>query len=300
MFLFIVMTIAELLAQSAQNLSQVPGVMSDMNKARLVRSANAGLDEFVTALPGTRRRERTAVRLDEAITKAITVTLNSKTIAFDAFADQASYLGRTVSIDVDSGRYNRLQSLNTLLFENSAPTGAATMQIASDAILLGGLEDVVEGEVVLSWGSGNKTLIHGKPEDWRRDSREFTAHVGQPQYWWCEGLSGISGGSNPQYVLRVWPQPEAAYDLVFQRRLWPSALTVAMLTSTTELPCLAREEWVLVALCQYGTISSNLWIGSANKDDAEKDYVRAQGYLEQFKGQRPSNRRGKFKTKPGF
>ncbi len=301
MLLILAMTIAELFTQMSQNLNTVPAAMVDKEKSRLVRAANAGLADFVEALPGIRRRERKTVRLEERLSKNITTTLDSKTIAFDpTWAGQSAHLAKTVAISTDPGRYNRLQALNTLLYAYQGPTGAATMTLSSDAVLLGGLEDVIDGEVMLSWGTGNKTLMHGRPEDWQRDSREYEYSCGQPQRWWVEGLNGISGGAAPQYALRVWPQPEAAYDLAFERRLWPAALTTTMIDSTTELPCLQREEWVLVSLCQYGILSSPLWQGTANKDDAEKDYIRANAWLDKLKGQRADTQRGKLQSKAGY
>lgn len=295
------MTIAELFSQTAQNLSQVPASMSEKEKLRLVRAANAGLGDFVDALPGIRRRETTTVALATPLTKNITCTQGSKTIAFSpTWAGQTDYLGRTVGIDQDPGRYNRLQGVNTLLAAFQGTTGAANLTIYSDAVLLGGLENLVDGDVLLSWGTGNKRLQYGKPESWTLESREYDTHVGEPQRWWVEGLDGMSGGSNPKYVMRVWPQPVASYDLIYPRRLWPEALTVDNIDSDDELPCLPREEWVLVSLCQYGIINSPLWNGTANKEDAANDYSRAQAWLEQKKGQTGDTQRGKLMTKKGF
>ena len=299
--LLLAMTIAELFTQTAQNLNTAPAAMSAKEQSRLVRAANAGLGDFVEALPGIRRRETATPTLGLPVTKNITATQGSTEIVFSpTWAGQTDFLGRTVALDADPGRYNRLQAENTLLANFQGTTGAAVMTLYSDAVLLGGQGNLVDGDVILSWGTGNKQLIHGKPEGWQRENREYAYQTGEPQRWWVDGLDGMSGGSNPLYVLRVWPQPVSMYDLIYQRRLWPEALTVDLLDSTDELPCLPREEWVLVSLCQYGIVNSPLWQGTANKDDAENDYKRAAAWLEDKKGQRGTTQRGKLKTKNGY
>lgn len=295
------MTTADLFVQMCQNLSQSPAEMEVKEQLRVVRAANAGIALFVESLPGIRRREETTAALELPQVKTITATQGSKDIVFDpTWVGQSDFLGRTVTLDADPGRYNRLQGVNSLLSAFAGTSGSTTMNIMSDAVLLASDGNLVDGEVILSWGTGNKRLLHGKPPAWQRENREYQYHTGEPERWWTEGLDGMTGGSNPLYVLRVWPQPAAAYDLIFSRRLWPAALSVADFESTAELPCLPREEQILVSLCQEGIISSPLWIGTANKEDSANEAASAKNWLDAKKGERGDTRRGKIRTKQGY
>ena len=267
------MTISDLFSQMAQNLSKVPAAMTDAEKTRLVRVANAGLGEFVSLLPNLRRTESKGVLLGMAQTLPITATNNSATIAFSpTWSAQADNLGRSVVVGGDPTSFNRLNALNTLETPYQGATGSTTLQVLSDAVLLGPFEDAVADDVILSWTGASDYLKHGLPRDMHMDQmrRVMTA---RPTHWWIESLNGISNADNPQYVLRLWPQPDAVYTLNFNRRLWPSALTVAMLNTndSTKLPVTVREENHLINLCQEGLISSPLWNGAANKEDAARD-----------------------------
>lgn len=300
MLLLLVMTIAQLFTQMSQNLSKVPGDMDALQQAALVRSANAGLAEFVDLLPDMRRTESRSERLSAAESKTITATAQSKTIAFSSsWSEQASFLGRTVVVANDSSRYNRLHALNTLLFAHEGTTGSTTLEVRADAVLLGSLEDAVDGEVTLVWETGAKELLHGRPE-YQGPEDVLRLQIGEPERWWIEPLNGITGGATPLYLLRVWPQPDAVYSLLYTRRLWPSALTTALLASTTELPVLPREEQALVAMCERGMIGTALWIGSADQAIALQNYQHGVGQLALRSNNRGHGQRAKIRTKRGY
>lgn len=300
MLLLLAMTIAQLFTQMSQNLSKVPGDMDALQQAALVRSANAGLAEFVDLLPDMRRTESRSERLSAAESKAITATAQSKTIAFsESWSEQASFFGRTVVVGNDSSRYNRLHALNTLLFAHEGTTGSTTLEVRADAVLLGSLEDAVDGEVTLVWETGAKELLHGRPE-YQGLEDVLRLQIGEPERWWIEPLNGITGGATPLYLLRVWPQPDAVYSLLYTRRLWPSALTTALLASTTELPVLPREEQALVAMCERGMIGTALWIGSADQAIALQNYQHGVGQLALRSNNRGHGQRAKIRTKRGY
>ncbi len=300
MLLLLAMTIAQLFTQMSQNLSKVPGDMDALQQAALVRSANAGLAEFVDLLPDMRRTESRSERLSAAESKTITATAQSKTIAFSSsWSEQASFLGRTVVVANDSSRYNRLHALNTLLFAHEGTTGSTTLEVRADAVLLGSLEDAVDGEVTLVWETGAKELLHGRPE-YQGPEDVLRLQIGEPERWWIEPLNGITGGATPLYLLRVWPQPDAVYSLLYTRRLWPSALTTALLASTTELPVLPREEQALVAMCERGMIGTALWIGSADQAIALQNYQHGVGQLALRSNNRGHGQRAKIRTKRGY
>ena len=300
MLLLVAMTIAQLFTQMSQNLSKVPADMDALQQAALVRSANAGLAEFVDLLPDMRRTESRSERLSAAESKAITATARSKAITLSASWDeQASFLGRTVVVGNDSSRYNRLHALNTLLFAHEGTTGSTTLEVRADAVLLGSLEDAVDGEVTLVWETGAKELLHGRPE-YQGPEDVLRLQIGEPERWWIEPLNGITGGATPLYLLRVWPQPDAVYSLLYARRLWPSALTTALLASTTELPVLPREEQALVAMCERGMIGTALWIGSADQAIALQNYQHGVGQLALRSNNRGHGQRAKIRTKRGY
>jgi hypothetical protein len=304
MLLLLLMTIAQLFTQMSQNLSKVPSAMSALQQAALVRAANAGLAEFVDLLPDLRKTEAKTERLGAAQSKTIGATAASKgfTVAWD---EQANFLGRTVVVGNDSSRYNRLQALNTLLFAHEGATGSTTLEVRADAILLGSLEDAVDGEVTLVWETGAKELLHGRPEH-QRPEDVLALEVGEPERWWIEPLNGITGGATPLYLLRLWPQPDAVYSLLYTRRLWPSALTVTagdyatLFASTTELPVLPREEQALVAMCERGMIGTALWIGSADQVIALQNYQHGVGQLASRSTNRGHSQRAKIYTKRGY
>lgn len=298
--LLLVMTIAQLFTQMSQNLSTVPASMDSLQQAALVRAANAGLAEFVDLLPDIRKTEPKSERLGAALSKTIDATAASKTIVFSAsWSDQANYLGRTVVVGNDSSRYNRLNALNTLLFAHEGATATTTLEVRSDAVILGSLEDAIDGNVTLVWETGAKELIHGVP-DASRPEEVLSLQTGEPERWWIEPLNGITGGATPVYLLRLWPQPDAVYSLLYTRRLWPTALTTAMLASTTELPVLPREEQALVAMCERGMIGTALWIGSADQAIALANYQHGVGQLAARSNNRGHSQRAKIRTKRGY
>jgi hypothetical protein len=300
MLLLLTMTIAQLFTQMSQNLSRVPADMDALQQAALVRAANAGLGEFVDLLTDVRKVETKTERLGAAESKTITVAAASKTIEFvPTWTEQAFFLGRTVVVGNDSARYNRLAALNTLLLSHEGASGSTSLEVRADAVLLGGLEDAVEGDVTLMGASQSSPLTFGLPANMRPDEA-LALRIGQPKHWWIEPLNGITGGATPLYLLRVWPQPDAVYSLIYNRRLWPTALTTALLSSTAELPVLPREEQALVAMCERGMIGTALWVGSADQNVALQNYQHGVGQMASRGNNRGHTQRGKIRTKQGF
>lgn len=303
MLLLLVMTIAQLLAAAAENLSKTPSAMSETtHQNHLVRSVNGGLAAFVESLPDKRRTESETSRLAAALSKVATITQGSTAVTFDpawSASDQSAYLGRTVVVSGSSG-YNRLAAASALLLPwEGATDAAASISIRSDAVVVGGLEDCIDGEVILALSDRTVHLKHGLPPE---DDAASVLRLleGVPQYWWIEPLNGITGGATPLYVLRVYPQPDAVYALVYRRKLWPSAITYAMVASTTEIPVLPHEEVHLVNLCQEALFSHPLWLGSADKDQVREAVNRSRAWLS---GQMPNQghtQPAMCRTKKGF
>ena len=310
------MTIAQMFVRMTRHLSQkVPSSMSDENKQWLVDAANLALTQFTQKLPPTRRREPRVEYLAAAVTKNITATQNSQTIAFDTpWADVGDHLGRTVVVGGDSARYNRLQSATSLLHFYEGPTGATTLEVHSDAFLVGQYEDGIEGELILQDGSYATPLTPGMPAgiamryanrmigvtggDAEANARYFTR--GRPTHWWIEPLNGISGGSDPKFLVRLWPQPDKAYQVSFGMKLWPTALTSADISSTTVLPLTVAEESIFLSLCFLGLFGCPLWIGTNNKDDVQQEAARAFGLLGDEDSDKGSNQPSYVRTKPGY
>lgn len=302
MLLLLVMTIAQLLSDCSRNLSTVPASMSEVQKRWLVQAVNKGLAEFVTDLPEHRRNESKVERIAAAVTKTITATATSQGVTFDpvwSSADQMPYWGRTAVVGNDSARYNRLQGLDSLMRHHEGASGTTTLEIRHDAIQCGYWEDAVEGDVTLMWETGSTTLLHGIPQ-WMDSNDALSLQVGRPERWWTEPLNGLSNGSTPLFLIRLWPQPDAVYSLRFERRLWPTAITTAMIASTTELPITAAEEGDLVAYCEKPLIGSQLWLGSASKEDAVGRYNDSKGQRMAQSNRRPHTQPGKIRTKRGY
>lgn len=300
MLLLLAMTIADLFLQMSQNLSRVPADMDAVQRAALVRAGNAGLAEFVDLLSDVRKVEAKSERLGVAESKTIDAVATEKSITFSApWTEQGLFLGRTAVVGNDSARYNRLAALNTLLLSHEGATATTTLEVRADAVILGSLEDAVDGEVTLMGATDAVTLDFNPPEP-SRIEEVMVLKTGRPSRWWIESLNGITGGATPLYVLRVFPQPDAVYSLVFNRRLWPTALTTSMLDSTTELPVLPREEQALVAMCERGMIGTSLWIGNADQQIALQNYQHGVGQMAARSNNRGHSQRAKIRTKKGY
>lgn len=303
MYFLLAMTIAQLLAAAAENLSQAPSAMTEANyKNHLVRATNGGLAEFVRALPDTRRSEAKVARLAAALSKTAAVVSGTTGLTFDpvlSAGDQAAYLGRSVVVNGETGRYNQLAATNTLLFPWEGANGSVSISIRSDAVPVGGLEDCIDGDVVLVRSDRQSTLTFGRPP--AEDGADVMRLLeGVPQYWWVEPLSGVSAGASPIFILRVFPQPDAVYSLHFRRRLWPSAIDTTMFSSTTEIPVLPHEEVHLVNLCQEALFSHPLWLGSADKDQVREAVVRARAWIGGMTPNRGTTKPARCRTKKGF
>lgn len=317
MLFLLLMTIAQLLAAAAENLSKAPGSISEStHQNQLVRAVNGGLAEFVASLPDKRRVEMKTARLAAALTKTADITAGSTALTFDpawTAGDQSAYLGRTVVV-AGSDRYNRLSAASTLMLPwEGATTAGAEISIRSDAVVLGSLEDCLDGEVILALPHGQEILTYGRPPEfiYPTASRTSTRMEGDeaatmrllegvPQYWWIESLNGITGGATPLYVLRLFPQPDVVCSLLYRRKLWPTAITWAMVASTTEIPVLPHEELHLVHLCQEALFSHPLWLGSSDKDDVRAAVARSRSWLM---GQTPNQGHTQpalCRTKKGF
>jgi hypothetical protein len=302
MHLLLLMTIAQLLTDCSRNLSALPASMSTTQQRQLVQAVNAGLAEWVQDLPDHRRVEPKVERIAMPVSKNITAAATSQGVTFDpswASADQSPYWGRTAVVGNDSGRYNRLQGLNSLLRHHEGASGSTTLEIRHDAVQLGYWEDAVEGEVTLMWDTGSAMLTHGIPPG-MNDNDIFALRTGRPEYWWIDPLMGLTNGASPLYVLRLWPQPDAVYSLHFHRRLWPTAITTAMVASTTELPITAAEEMAVVAFCEHKLVGSQLWLGSASPDTANTQYSIAKALHGSKSNSRPMTQRAKYRTKRGY
>lgn len=295
------MTISQLFTRMCRRLAKLPGDMAAADQQDLVDAANKGLAEFCELLPAVRRTERKSLRLAAPVTHPITVTALSASITFTPpWTEQAQNLGRTVVVGGDTSRPNRLEALNTLLSAHEGSTGSSTLQVMSDAVLMGPFEDAVAGEISLIRPDGNSALLNfGRPDGMREDEAR-RIQPGVPAYWWVEPFNGLSGGDAPQFIIRLWPQPEQACAIHYDRRLWTAALTVAQLASTAVLPVKPSEEGWLVDMCKYGMVSSPLWVGTANKEDAKAEYDRALAAMGRREAQSGHTKHNRVKLARGF
>ncbi len=295
------MTIADYFVRLTRNLSlKVPTAMDTENKQWLVDAANHGLHELVKLLPAVRRTETRVARLVAPVSKNITATAASAVISFTGgWAEAGANLGRTVVVGSDAERYNRLASATALQHTHEGATGATTLEVLSDAVLIGQYEDAVDGNVLLQEGGDMTALDYGRPSDLFEQDLLRMAR-GRPKHWWIEPLNGISGGADPKFLIRIWPQPEVFYQLRYTLRLWPTALTVADLASTTVLPIKAGEEGRLVDIAQMGLIASPLWVGTNNKEDAAAASARAMASLGGESENRGHTKPAGYGTPRGF
>lgn len=266
----------------------------------LLDAVNAGLGEYVEFLPELRRAEPRSSALAVPLEKTITATADSATIAFSpSFAGQTANYGQSAIVGNDSGRYNRLAGLNSLLAPHRGSTGTTTLTLYSDAVQFGQYDDAVSGEVTLVDGSNRLDLTHGKPADWVGYQPPML-QLGRPRHWWMEPLNGMTALNAPLYLLRVWPAPVAAYDLLYSLRLFPTAVTFDDIQTPRQLPVPASEEAALVNLCAPGLFVSRLWDKEVSKEDVRDDYNRSRSAMESKLDRRGNTQRGRIGTRRGF
>jgi hypothetical protein len=309
------MTIADMFVRATRPLSsKVPGSMSAEHQQYLVDAANKALNDYTRKLPSLRLQEPHSERLVASFSKSITASSGSKTIAFSpSWTEVSSHLGRTVLVAGDASRTNRLASATSLVQAYEGQTGATTVEVLSDAVMIGQSYEVA-GDVVLVDNSDTWPLVYGMPNGqypgrWRSTmgmvggAAETVAHQivrARPTNWWIENLNGLTGEATPSFVLRLWPQPDKLYQINFALRLWPTALTVDDLDSTVVLPLQVNEEATFMDLVYPGLFTCPLWQGTAVKDDyqnAAAAALRALGGDEQNRGHQQPSLCG---TKRGF
>lgn len=269
------MTTLQLAQRMTRNLthSDVRTLPAD-EQQRIFDAINTGLAEYVEFLPEIRRAEPRLETLSAPLTQTLTCTTGSATVAFTSFPTQAAHLGNTVQVGSDSGRYQRLVAENTLLASHNGPTGATSMMLYSDSVQFGPYDDCVSGDMVLVEGNTRHRMMAGKPREWQGWQPQ-ALELGIPRYWWMEALNGMTGLASSLFVMRVWPVPATAFDLLFDLRLFPTAVSMIDLTTPRVLPVLAVEEAHLVNICMPGMITSKLWSSDVNKGDVRSDYQRA-------------------------
>jgi hypothetical protein len=295
------MTIAQMFTRMTRPLSKkVPASMTSEEQQWLVDALNLALIQFTDKLPDIRKVETRTARLVAPVTKSITATAESATIAFAApWAEVVANLGRTVIVGSDAARFNRLASATTLQHAHEGASGSTTLQVLSDAVLIGQNEDGLDGEVFLQDGDDMQMLTHGLPKGlWENDV--MRVQLGRPTHWWIEPLNGISAGATPVFLIRLWPQPGTLYQLRYSERLWPSAVTTSSIASTTELPLKVQEESLFLSLAIRGLTACPLWQGTANKDDAQQDYDRSMSILAGGQSNQGHTQSGLCRTKKGF
>ena len=241
---------------------------------RVLDAINTGLAEYVELLPEIRRAEPHLATLNGPFSKTLTCTNGSPTVVFDSFAEQKAHLGNTVQVGTDSGRYQRLVAENTLLATHNGPTGATSLTLYSDSVLFGPYDDSVSGELILMEGNSRHRMMPGRPREWHGWQPQ-ALELGLPRYWWMEALSGMTVLDSPLFVLRVWPVPATAYDVTYNLRLFPTAVSMIDLLTPRQLPVLAVEEAHLVNICMLGMLTSKLWHEDVSKADVRTDYERA-------------------------
>lgn len=309
------MTRAQLFTRMTRHLSsKVPAEFSAENKQWLVDAGNKALNTFTRFLPGVRVQEMQSARLAAAVMQTITATGGDTTIAFSpTWAEVASHLGRTCTVGGDSARYNQLRSATSLLNAYEGATGATSLQVFADAVLVNPSYEVA-GEVLLADGGDTFPLTFGLPNGavpgyWRRSfganspMAQASAHyfvAARPTNWWVENLNGITGGANPQMLLRLWPQPDKFYSLSYTLRLWPTALVADDISSNLELPLQPNEEADFLDLCFPSLFECPLFQGGSNTEMLSAKAARAEESMKADAQDRGHQQPSLCRTKPGY
>lgn len=309
------MTVAQLFTRLTRPLNKkVAAAYDDEGKQYLVDAANLGLNQFTRALPSLRLQEPRSDRLTGSVTQTITATQGSPTIAFSpGWAEVGTNLGRSCVAGGDSGSYNRLQTATSLMNSYEGATGATTLEVLSDAVMIGQSYEVA-GDVIIQDGADTFALTWGMPNGsypgrWKNafgivggdaEAAQRTIIRARPTNWWIECLNGISGQATPSYLIRLWPQPDKVYHINYTLRLWPTALVSADIESSTVLPIQTNEEATFLALCYPALFTSPNWLGTANKDDYQTAADRALAGLLGEEQNRGHQQPALIKTKPGY
>lgn len=266
----------------------------------MLDAANLGLGEYVSMLPHIRRSKPVVMTLPAPVEKTITATASSATIAFSpAFAGQTAFYGCSALSVSDAGHYNRLAGLNTLLAPHNGATGSTTLTLYGDALQFDQTADAIDGKVHLQDGVRSTELLPERPQYWRSWTPD-TLEVGTPRRWWVEPLAGLEDLNAPLFLMRVWPAPSAAMDLVFKLRMFPVGLTFDDVQTPRQLPVPVLEEVHLLNLCLPGLLTSTILSDGVNVKQVESAATISRGLMAGTMQRHGSTRRGRIFTPKNF
>lgn len=204
---------------------------------------NKTLLEFASKLPAARKSREVSFVVDAPQSVAATVTSGSTAVIlpdlpFGLYASAADLVGRGI---VFSGLpvLNRLVGSTKLARPWLLTSGSIQATVFGDGIALPPrLDQMVDG---VSWQSAaDSTAIPLSPRD---ESLPIATplQVGQPAFWWLEPF-GNAEAVEYSLILRVWPLPGAAGEILTKVKLWADPVTISDLNVTTRSLPIFEEE----------------------------------------------------------
>jgi len=219
---------------------------------------NKTLLEFASKLPAARKSREVPFVVDGP--QSVTATLTSGSTALilspiplGFYTSAADLVGRGI---VFNGLpvLNRLVSATKLARPWLLTGGSVQAIVFGDGIPLPSrMEQLVDG---VSWQSASdSTAIPLPPRD---ESLPISTplQVGQPSFWWLEPF-GNADAVECSLILRLWPLPGAAGEILTKVKLWADPVTIPDLNVTTRsLPIFEEELGLFIDLAAEHLLSA--------------------------------------------
>lgn len=204
---------------------------------------NKTLLEFASKLPAARKSREVPFVVDAPCSVSATVTGSSTVVALPAppiglYPGTADLVGRGI---VFNGLpvLNRLVSATKLARPWLLSGGAVQATVYGDGIPLPArLEQLVDD---VSWQSASdSTPLPLPPRDVSLPI-STPLQVGQPAFWWLDPF-GNAEAVECSLILRVWPLPGTAGEILTKVKLWADPVTISDLNVTTRSLPIFEEE----------------------------------------------------------
>lgn len=227
-----------------------------MDMLELLAAMNAGIQTVWRTLPPKFRTTTVSALLAAPVAVGVTVDgLLSSTLTTDAFTE--AQRGGTVRVS-DDPRDNEVTGTRNLRDPFLGATLAGTATVYSDARQI---YDVVERIVsdVRCYKADGTYLALARIEP-AAGALHGLRQSGVPATYSLEAV-GVDQLGDSQFVLRVYPLPDAHYIIRFEAETGPRAIGFAnLLTSAVDVP--VKDEFchsALIPICEEELLRSPLW-----------------------------------------
>jgi len=234
----------------------------------LMTHLNLALADWLLELPADRRKVPFGTLVRAPITQEVAMMGGDRTFAYLAggsaypvggYASEEDVIGATAR--VANSVNNTLVGPGTLLVPFEGASTDATLTVYGDAVHLPLSAWAVEGDVMLleTDGTQRRVLEHNPQRQTAERSRYET---GTPKEWWTEPVQPLDQEDSRRFVMRIWPLPDAAFQLRCSVSQFPAAFALEDLFENRSLPFLPMEASLFI------TAAIGLFSGSSHVSEA--------------------------------